>query len=74
MMKIEKDGSAGQEESTGLTLDEFTRIGTPRMRKATFEKVCGMRQRIYTYYHCELPEPTAHTVAWLCTRFTGECP
>jgi hypothetical protein len=51
VMKIEKDGGEGQEEQTGLTLDEVARVGAPRMLKPTLEKVCGTRQRVYTYYH-----------------------
>jgi putative transposase len=37
MVKIEEEGSAGQEEIVGLTLDELARLGAQRMLKAALE-------------------------------------
>ncbi len=37
MVRIEEDGSEGQEEIVGLTLDELARIGAQRMLKAALE-------------------------------------
>jgi putative transposase len=37
MMKIEEEGSEGQEEIVGLTLDELARLGAQRMLKAALE-------------------------------------
>jgi hypothetical protein len=34
MVRIEEDGSEGQEEIVGLTLDELARVGAQRMLKA----------------------------------------
>jgi putative transposase len=37
MVKIEEEGSEGQEEMVGLTLDELARLGAQRMLKAALE-------------------------------------
>lgn len=37
MVKIEEEGSKGQEEMVGLTLDELARLGAQRMLKAALE-------------------------------------
>ena len=37
MVKIEEEGSEGQEEIVGVTLDELARLGAQRMLKAALE-------------------------------------
>ena len=37
MVKIKEEGSEGQEEMVGLTLDELARLGAQRMLKAALE-------------------------------------